>query len=301
MNEEQTATTQPEILSPIEDGAWFLSILAGVMVGSLAVYASFIQPYRPFMEIGIILGGAIGGILAGFMPYLTQHWQISKKRWELWILINSILIAASLLICVYYFYLAAQAKVLYQAEHDMHSVTLQSELKMGLDFLFSNLVVGIITGLPVAAITRWVCQRWQNSQASWKVWTVAGIIIVVITSVPIYFERYSNYGILFQGIFGFIALLQITFSGIFLAWSASKISNIWVRALAQFIGVVLQVLVSFFLFPIESMVFAVLWIPVVAQLVYVNKNPAPKLWKAALIGWLVVLAEKVLVFMLPRY
>lgn len=292
MDEEQTATTQPEILSPIEDEAWFLWLLTGVTVGSLAVYASF-------MQIGIILGGAIGGIIAGFMPYLVQHWQISKKRWELWILINSILIAASLLICAYHFYLAAQAEVLYWAKLGLTSRTLQFELGMSLNVLFSNLVVGIIRGLFVTAITRWACQRWKNSQASWKVWAVAGIIIVVITSVPIYSVRYGDSP---PFIFKLPALLWITFSGIFLAWSASKISNIRARALAQFIGVVLQVLIFLFLFPEESIVFAFLWIPLIAQLVYVNKNPAPKLWKATLIGWLVVLAESILlVYMIPMY
>ena len=114
MNEEQTATTQPEILSPIERGPWLLAILTGVAVGNLAIYFSFVQ-------IGIILGGAIGGIVAGFMPYLAQKWQISKTGRRLWILINSILIVASLLICIYG-YLGPHAMSV------IHSRILQSEL-----------------------------------------------------------------------------------------------------------------------------------------------------------------------------
>jgi hypothetical protein len=297
MNEEQTATTQPEILSPLEGGPWLLWILTGVTVGSLPIYFSL-------MQIGIILGGATGGIIAGFMPYLAQQWQISKKRWKLWILINSILIAASLLIRIYYFYSAAQAALIDYAASGIYSRTLQSELELRLDFLFSYLVLGIITGLLVAAITRWVCRRWKNSQASWRVWTVAGILIVVSTSVPIYlFGRSINIQFLYplHGVFGYPTLLPITLGGIFLAWSASKISNIRVQAFAQFIVVVLQVLVFWILFPEGSNVLLFFLIPVVAQLVYVNKNPAPKPWMAALIGLLAVVAGFVLLLMIPRY
>ena len=180
MNEEQTATTQPEILSPIiEWGPWPLWILVGVTVGnSITIYFSLLQ--------GIILGGAIGGVIVGFMPYFAKQWQISKARWWLWTLVNSTLIVTFLLICMYYLYLEAQSAQINLEEYGIHSTTIQSQFESRLVFLFIIIVLGTITGMIVAAITRWVCRRWQNSQASWWVWIVAGTLIVISMFIPLY-------------------------------------------------------------------------------------------------------------------
>ena len=184
MNEEQKVTTQSEMFSPIiEWGPWPLWILAGVTIGGIAIYFSLIH-------IGIILGGTIGGIIVGFMPYFAKQWQISKARWWLWILVNSTLIVTSLLICTYYLYLEAQSAQIDLEASGIHSTTVYSQFEFRLVFLFIMIVLGIITGMIVAVITRWVCRRWQTSLASWWVWTVAGILIVVSTFISLYLTAF---------------------------------------------------------------------------------------------------------------
>jgi len=100
MSEKQTSA---EALTPqvemnqviIEWGPWPLWILAGVAVSSIAISSLSIS------FVALILGGVIGGVFVGFMPYLANRWRITRVRWWAWIFVNSILIMTSLLICAY--------------------------------------------------------------------------------------------------------------------------------------------------------------------------------------------------------
>ncbi len=108
---------------------------------------------------------------------------------------------------------------------------------------------------------------------------------------------------LFQIAFAYFAIIPIFFGGILLAWTTSKIINPWIRMPTQAIIVVLQALgfmgfvdrldvtnLLFFVpfwsrYPYLNMAALLFfWIPVIAQLVYVNKHLSPKPWLAAVIA-----------------
>jgi hypothetical protein len=150
MDEMQTSTTkaatQSDLASKIAEwGLWPLWILTGAAVGSTSGHF-----YLLLIPTGIILGGSIGGIIAGFMPCLARRWRISRFGWWVWVLVSSALTVMSLLIVI---------SDNFEWEHFTMSV-------FGIIYYGIYLALGIVVGFVVAIIIRWVCRRWPTSSAS---------------------------------------------------------------------------------------------------------------------------------------
>jgi hypothetical protein len=179
MSEQQTSTetittTQAKMLpSIIEWGSSFLLILACVAVGSIAIYFSL-------SLFGLIIGGFIGGIIVGFMPYITQRWRIFRMGWQAAIFANLIIIIGSFTLSGYYLYQEAITAQTLLTANGISTTTLDSQVEFRLSSLFIFVGLGSITGVIVGVITRWVCQRWLKSQASWWVWTLGAVLIIVV-------------------------------------------------------------------------------------------------------------------------
>jgi hypothetical protein len=162
MNEKQTEVkkviAQPEMLPAIiKWGLWPLWIFASMTVCGTAGSLLFKFGDLPtdIIRIMIVLGGFIGGIAVGLMPYLAQRWKISQPRWWIWALINSGLTVIGGLIVFTSF-----------------------------NFIQVWIPVGTITGtgMVVALITRWVYRYWQTSRAGWSIWifSILAVIVIVI-------------------------------------------------------------------------------------------------------------------------
>lgn len=160
------ATTQHEkATNIIAWGPWLLWILTGTAVGSTSGHFHLL-----YIQKGIIFGGGIGGLIVGFMPYLARQWRISRVGWWVWTIINLTLTVTSISIVI------------------IDNFDLRHFIGFLLGVISYGLVLtlGIITGLAVARVTRWVCRRWLTSSASWWVWIVGGMLDMAIISTGLY-------------------------------------------------------------------------------------------------------------------
>jgi hypothetical protein len=162
-----------------EGGFSLLLILACVAIGSIAIYSSLT------IGKGVIVGGIIGGTIVGIMPYITQRFRIFRINSQAAITANLTIIIVSFLLSGYYLYQEAMTAHISSAEYGI-STTVSIQFVSRLSFLFILIGLGSITGVIVSVTTRWVCQRWLRSQASWWVWTIAAILLIVVISLGLF-------------------------------------------------------------------------------------------------------------------
>ena len=152
----QTDTKQKDlwplgVLVSVITGGWVINVLAGLLLNS-----SELKPldHPAFIGLGPFLGGVIGGIVIGLIPWLAQKLPIRRLDWRGWAIIHIALIATGLWLW----------------------------LRMSADDYLEALMVaspGLIACLLVTAITRWVYNRWLASRDAWWVWVLAVILIIV--------------------------------------------------------------------------------------------------------------------------
>ena len=148
---------QPTTLSPkLEWGPWFLWILASVTAGGLVITYIFFEGYDLALGFSASLGGIIGGIVVGFMPWLAQKRQISKVGWWISTLIGTAFIIIALVI-----------------------VSINYEWLLGI-YIGFWIIPSVLGSSIIGLITRWICKRWLNSQARWWEWILGGILILII-------------------------------------------------------------------------------------------------------------------------
>ena len=176
MNEKQTdvkkVAAQPEMLPAIINWAlWPLWIFASMTVCGTA--GSLLFQFRnlptDIIRIMIVLGGFIGGIAVGLMPYLSQRWKISRTRWWIWALINSGLTAIG------------------------GSIVFTS---FNLIQFWIPIATITGTGMVVALITRRVIYISQRSRAGWSI-SIFRILAVILVLLLLLVSLTSFY--IFQG------------------------------------------------------------------------------------------------------
>ena len=153
---------QPEpIALPLEWGHWFLWLLASITAGGIAITDIILG--CPLGKCGdgldflycTFLGGIIGAIAVGFMPWLAQKRKISKFVWWLCIFISIALIVIALAIIYTAFYPEFYGYFLW----------------------FTPAVIG---SFLIALLSRGICKRKLNSMISLGDWVGTGILILII-------------------------------------------------------------------------------------------------------------------------
>ena len=161
--QEQDKSSAVTITPKLEWGLWFLWILASVTAGGLAITYIFFGGYDLAHGVSASLGGIIGGIAVGFMPWHAQKRQISQVVWQRCIFISIALIVIALAIV---------------------AITNQWLFGIYISYWFIPSVLGSsIIGL----ITRGICQLYLISQVSWWRWVLAVISILIIGFVMLLF------------------------------------------------------------------------------------------------------------------
>lgn len=156
------------ILSPtLEWGSWFLWILASVTASSLAITYIFFNGYEMAYGVSASIGGIIGGIVVGFMPWLAQKRQISRAVWWVCTLISSTLTVVALAI-----------------------VYINHQEYFGIYTFW--IITSVLGSTLIALISRGICKRQLISQASWWVWTLAVISILIIGFGIVIFEALNS-------------------------------------------------------------------------------------------------------------
>jgi hypothetical protein len=156
------------ILSPtVEWGSWFLWILASVTAGGLAITYIFFNGYEMTYGLSASIGGIIGGIVVGFMPWLAQKRQTSRAVWWVCTFISSALTVVAFAI-VY---------INHQEYFDIYTFWI---------------ITSVLGSTLIALISRGICKRQLISQASWWVWTSAVISILIIGFGIVFFELLSS-------------------------------------------------------------------------------------------------------------
>ena len=134
----------------IQWSPWPLLAFAGAPIGGLVFSMLFCINLPP---LSIALGGVIGGVLAGFTPWLSQTWRISKG--------GSQALSAGLIVSIL-------GMVVYSLQFGGWSIFV----------LILFLPPTVIVPSVVALITRVLCRRWLKSQSHWWEWVLAGILIL---------------------------------------------------------------------------------------------------------------------------
>jgi hypothetical protein len=149
--------------SPVlELGSWFLWIIASVTAGGLTINLIFFWGDLFSHGISASLGGIIGGIAVGFMPWYAQKRQTSQLVWQRCTFISIGLIFIAL----------ASVAISY----GIYSIAIMIWF---IPFVLGSSIIGLIT--------RRICQLNLKSQTSWWKWVLATILILVIGFVMIRF------------------------------------------------------------------------------------------------------------------
>lgn len=180
MNEQKASTTNTETLTTvqtkmlpalIEWGVGFSFILACVTVGSVTFYFSL-------HFIGLQIGGVVGGIIIGFMPYLTQQIRIPRIRWQAILFTNLTVILVFFVISAYYFYQEAVTAQIFAEANGHYSMTVYSRFASGLRILFLTSVLYSVTGAIIGVTTRWVYRRWLRLKLKHLALSVLFVILL---------------------------------------------------------------------------------------------------------------------------
>jgi len=160
-NQAQGLPVQP-LASVNEWAPWPVLILANATAGGVLI--SMLFSCQSFL-ITSFLGGTIGGILVGFMPWLAQRWPISKNGRRIFIIICVALVSVVLAV---------------------PSLTGAGNYSVDIFDLAFVSIPAIIASSLVAIVTRVLCQRWLKSKSHWWEWVLAGILILGITFAFLY-------------------------------------------------------------------------------------------------------------------
>ena len=79
--EQKQESGQNQTEAALEYGPCFLWILVSVTAGGLAIVYIVFNGYEMAYGLSASLGGIIGGIFVGFMPWLAQKREISRTTW----------------------------------------------------------------------------------------------------------------------------------------------------------------------------------------------------------------------------
>jgi hypothetical protein len=156
---EETPHEMP--LPTIEWGFWPLWVLASVTAG----LPSIVNIGYSKWLVGIVRTNLVFifvGILIGFMPWLAQKWQISKFGW--WIC-NFTALGITVWALVF----------------------IERPRYIFLGYIILWVLPLVIASSIVALITRRVCQRWLNSDTNWWKLAVAGIEVILVFIVILFF------------------------------------------------------------------------------------------------------------------
>jgi len=128
----------------------------------------------------IPIGPGIGGVVVGFMPWLSRKWNVSRSGWWVWncVLIISIALGSIALVVSY-------------------PAAFQQETRfIGVMVIWA--IEGGLASLIVARIARWVCNRWLEHRAHWWIW-VGGAVLCLV-GLAIYTTIYLITGLVLVGI-----------------------------------------------------------------------------------------------------
>ena len=152
-----------------ELGYWLLWLFAGAALGiGTDKGGGFV--------ITTIIGAVTGGIVAGFMPWLARKWNTSRLGWWAW---NGFLIAL-IVISLY-------------VKFPFSELRFDPSFP---NFHLSIAVESILVALIVAAVSRWLCQRWIRHMAYWWMWVTGVIVVSILVSLYLVAAIFTTYYII---------------------------------------------------------------------------------------------------------